>query len=80
GTVTLPSTENADGTMTQPDTAFYGSYEAVINGQDYPFTFNSSTNSYVLTVSSVPEPTSLGSLALGFLLMFRRPSMRSRDL
>jgi hypothetical protein len=68
---------NADGTMTQPDTAFYGDYEAVINGQDYPLTFSPSTNSYVLTV---PEPATLAASTLGFLLMFRRPSKRSRDL
>ncbi len=79
GTVTLPSTLNADGTTTAADTAFYGTYEAVINGQDYPFTFNSSTNSYVVNVPSVPEPTSLGSLALSFLLMYRRPSRRTHD-
>jgi len=75
GTVTLPSTANADGTMTAPNTAFYGQYEAIINGQDYDFTFNPSTNSYVVTV---PEPTTLGA-AMGVLLILRRPSKRSRD-
>jgi GH35 family endo-1,4-beta-xylanase len=79
GSVTWTGAENADGTMSGADSAYYGNYEAVINGKDYPLTFNSSTNSYVINVSSVPEPTSLGSLALGFLLMYRRPSKRSRE-
>jgi len=79
GTVTLPSTMNADGTMTATDTAFYGNYEAIINGQDYDFTFNPGTNSYVVSVP-VPEPTSLGAAAVGFLFMLKRPSKRSRDL
>jgi hypothetical protein len=76
GIVTLPSTMNADGTMTAPDTAFYGDYEAIINGKDYDFTFNSATNSYVVTV---PEPVAF-SAVMGFLLILRRPSKRSRDL
>jgi endo-1,4-beta-xylanase len=80
GTVTLPSTENADGTMTAPDTAYYGQYEAIIDGQDYPLTFSSSTNSYTISVPSVPEPTSLGMLAVGFLIMSGRPPKKSRNL
>jgi endo-1,4-beta-xylanase len=80
GAVTLPSNENADGTMTAPDTAYYGQYEAIINGQDYPFTFNSSTNSYSINVPTVPEPTSLGMLALGSLIISRRPRKQSGNL
>jgi GH35 family endo-1,4-beta-xylanase len=64
GSVTLPSTLNADGTTTQPDTAFYGNYEAIINGVDYPFSFNSSTGTYVI---SIPEPAPLGVAAVAFL-------------
>jgi hypothetical protein len=78
GSVTWTSGLNADGTTSLPDDAYYGSYEAIINGQDYPFTFSSS-GAIDLTVGSVPEPATLG-LAMGALLMFRRPSKRSRDL
>jgi GH35 family endo-1,4-beta-xylanase len=76
GSVTLPSTLNADGTSTATNTAFYGNYEAIINGQDYAFTFNPSTNSYVV---SVPEPCMLIA-PLGLFLLIRRPSRKLRGL
>jgi hypothetical protein len=62
--------------MTLPDTAFYGEYEAIINGQDYDFNFNSATGSYVVTV---PEPTTFGAAVVGCLMLFRRPRKRARD-
>jgi GH35 family endo-1,4-beta-xylanase len=77
GSVTLPSTMNADGTMTSPDTAFYGDYEAIIDGKDYDFDFDSSTGNYVV---DVPEPTALGAAATGLLVLWTRPSKRSRNL
>ena len=65
---------NADGTMTLPDTAFYGNYEAIINGKDYDFTFDPSINSYVV---AVPEPATFVAAALGLLFFFDRRSKRS---
>jgi hypothetical protein len=74
GTVTLASAMNADGTMTAPNTAFYGDYEAIINGKDYDFTFDSSTNSYVV---AVPEPGTLGAVGLSLMLLVARRSKQS---
>jgi hypothetical protein len=50
----------------------YGTYEVILNGQDYLFTSTAQGNSLTLMV---PEPASGGVLA-GGLLMLRRRSRR----
>jgi GH35 family endo-1,4-beta-xylanase len=63
----------AGGAVSLPSDAFFGSYDAVINGQTYPFTFNASTDSYVI---DVPEPANFAMLAVLLLVLWR--SERSR--
>ncbi|HZZ28261.1 MAG TPA: endo-1,4-beta-xylanase [Pirellulales bacterium] len=49
----MTGTINADGSVTLPDSAFYGDYQALINGKTYTFNFNPSTNSYSISVPVV---------------------------
>jgi len=71
------TTIGANGVVTLPGSAFYGEYEAIINGQDYDFEFSPSTGSYVLV--AVPEPSTFGAAAMGLLcLANRRLRRRSR--
>ncbi len=52
-TTDLNSTINADGTVNLSDKAFYGDYQAIMNGKTYTFTFDPSTNSYQVVVPAV---------------------------
>jgi len=52
-TTDMTSTVNGDGSVTLPNPAFYGDYQAIINGKTYTFTFNPSTNSYQISVPVV---------------------------
>ena len=45
-TTDVATTVNADGSVTLPNGAFYGDYEAIINGKAYDFTYDPSNNSY----------------------------------
>jgi GH35 family endo-1,4-beta-xylanase len=63
------STTNPGGSVTLPGSAFYGDYDAIINGKTYPFTFNAATNNFVI---NVPEPGSLIFCLTSFLLVLRR--------
>jgi GH35 family endo-1,4-beta-xylanase len=44
------STVNADGSVTLPDTAFYGDYSVIIGGKSYPLSLVKGTSSYSLTL------------------------------
>jgi GH35 family endo-1,4-beta-xylanase len=68
------TTVNADGSVTLPSEAFYGDYEAIINGKDYDFTYDPSTNNYVI---AIPEPATSLAVLLGFLLLLTHRSKRS---
>jgi hypothetical protein len=70
------TTVGANGVVTLPGSAFYGEYEAIINGQDYDFEFNSSTGSYVLV--AVPEPSTFGAAAMGLLCVANRRFRRHK--
>jgi GH35 family endo-1,4-beta-xylanase len=69
------TTVGAGGVITLPGSAFYGEYEAIINGQDYDFEFDPSTGTDVLI--TVPEPASYSVAALGALILIGRRSRRS---
>ena len=56
------TTVNADGSVTLPGNAFYGDYQAIINGKTYDFTFDPTTDSLVL---AVPEPALMGLIGFG---------------
>jgi hypothetical protein len=42
---------NPDGTVSLPGGAFYGDYQAIINGKTYNFTYSTATNNYTVTVA-----------------------------
>jgi hypothetical protein len=64
-TTDVNTTINSDGTVTLPGGAFYGDYQAIINGKTYNFTYDPSTNNYVV---AVPELTGFAIAALAFPL------------
>jgi endo-1,4-beta-xylanase len=69
------TTINPDGSVTLPGSAFYGDYNAIINGKAYPFTFNSAANTFVI---NVPEPTALATACATTILFLSRRRSRSR--
>ena len=62
-TTDVTTTINADGSVTLPNGAFYGDYQVIVGGKSYGFTYDPSTNNYVV---AVPEPSSLAIAVAGF--------------
>ena len=60
-------TVGADGAVSLPGNAFYGDYDAIVDGQTFPLTFDPSTGSFVLNLGMLGDANGDGKVDLNDL-------------